>query len=345
MLIDLMPLALLLLTLWRAKPARPLKSAFYEDNLSLRAALPLRGLLALMVALHHLAQRTQSGHLTRLYTDAGYLPVALFFFLSGYGVMGKYLATADYRRGFLRRRLSALAKPLLPALIVYAILHAANNPYTSAWDYYNGVIGDANAWFLVNLVLFYLEFALAMRLTRRPALMIAFMAVCCAAYVAGCRAVGYGDWWYKSSHAFPLGMAWAVWGGKMTAFLRRRPRVYWGLLAACWLLCHLIHRNIWPLGWYLPLEALIPSALAASLFTAGVLLLTMKLRLGNPALDYLGRISYEIYILHGILLICLRPLTGTSEALYALLVLGGSVALASAWHFITRRAIEWRRKA
>ena len=342
--IDLLPIALLCLLFWFARPVRPL-TGFYDDGLSLRAALPLRGALALMVVFHHLAQRTQAGVLMRPYTDLGYMPVALFFFLSGYGVTGKYLASPDYRQGFLRRRLHALLGPLLPALAVYAALQAAVNPFSSAWDFYNGVIGDMNAWFLVNLILFYAEFALAMRLARRPAGMLAFMAVCWAGYVAGCVAVGYGDWWYKSSHAFLLGMAWAIWGKRWTARIRRRARLYWPLLAACWALCALIHQNIWPMGRYLPLKAFIPSAAAATLFVCGVVLLTMKLRLGNPLLDCLGRISYEIYILHGILLICLRRgrLSVENDAAYALLVLGGTIALASAWHWGRSRITDWRR--
>lgn len=327
--IDLLPLSLLLLLVWRARPVKPL-SAFDGEGLSLQAAMPLRGALALTVVLHHLAQRTEAGALMRPLTDMGYLPVAMFFFLSGCGVMKKHMASPDYRRRFLRRRLRALCWPLLPALAVYAALCAASRPFMSAWDFYNGVIGAANAWFLVNLIAFYAAFALAMRMCGgRPGLMTAVMAICCALYTAGCMALGYGDWWYKSSPAFVLGMAWAAWGGRWTPFIRRH---YWPLLAACWALCLLIHRNIWPLGWFLPFGAFIPSALAASLFALGVALLSMKIRFGNPALDYLGRVSYEIYVLHGILLIALRGdwIWIESDLLYALLVVSGTAALAGA---------------
>ena len=54
--IDLLPLSLLLLLLCRARPVKPL-SAFDGEGLSLQAAMPLRGALALTVVLHHLAQR------------------------------------------------------------------------------------------------------------------------------------------------------------------------------------------------------------------------------------------------------------------------------------------------
>lgn len=338
-LIDLLPIALLLLMLWRVRPAKPLLSGFHEDALSLQAALPLRGALAVMVVFHHLAQRTEAGWLMRLYTDAGYLPVAMFFFLSGYGLMKRHLSSPDYRRHFLRRRLGALLGPIALPMAVYIAMHIASQPFTSAWDFYNGVIGEANAWFIMNLIVFYLEFALAMRLCgKRPGGMVAIMAACCAGYIAGCMALQYGDWWYKSSPAFVIGMACAAWGGRWKPFVRR---FYWPLLIACWALCHVVHVNIWTVGWRLHTQALIPSALAATLFALGTALLMMKLRFGNPALNWLGRHSYDIYIIHGILLIALHGglVYLENDFLYALPLLIGTFALAEA-----RRALRSKWK-
>ena len=343
-LIDLLPVALPLLMLWRIQPARPPRAAFHEDSLSLAAALPLRAIMALMVILHHLAQRTSAGWLMRPYADIGYWPVAMFFFLSGYGTMKKRMASPDYRRRFLRRRLGAVLIPFLPVMAVYAGIHSVIQPPAPAWDWINGVIGEANAWFIVNLLLFYAAFAAIMRLKPRPAAMVAFMAAFCAGYTALCVSFGYGDWWYKSSPAFILGMAWAVWGGSWLPFVRRR---YWLLLLLSMTLCLVIHRNIWPLAWRLPLQAFIPSALSASLFVFSVLLLSMKLRVGNPALDYLGMISYDVYILHGLLLIVLRHecfLYVQDDCLYALLTLTGAVGLGGAYHWLRTRLTGSRRR-
>ena len=154
---------------------------------------------------------------------------------------------------------------------------------------------------------------------------------------AGKTALSFGP-------AFILGMAWAVWGGSWLPFVRRR---YGLLLLLSMTLCLVIHRNIWPLAWRLPLQAFIPSALSASLFVFSALLLSMKLRVGNPALDYLGMISYDVYILHGLLLIVLRHecfLYVQDDCLYALLTLTGAVGLGGAYHWLRTRLIGSRRR-
>ena len=343
-LIDLLPAALLLLVLWRIQPARPPCTAFHENTLSLAAALPIRGIMALMVILHHLAQRTSAGSLMRPYADIGYWPVATFFFLSGYGIMKKSMASPDYRRRFLRRRLGAVLIPSLPVMAVYVGIHTVIQPPAPAWDWINGVIGEANAWFIVNLLLFYIAFLAIMRLNLRPAAMVAFMTIFCTGYTALCVSLSCGDWWYKSSPAFILGMAWAVWGDSCLPFIRRR---YWFLLLLSVTLCWIIHCNIWPLAWHLPLQAFIPSAFSASLFVFSVLLLSMKLRVGNPVLNYLGMISYDVYILHGLLLIVLRHecfLYVRNDYLYALLALIGAVGLGGAYHWLrTHLTSPWKR--
>ena len=92
----------LLLALWGCRPVRPL-TALDRESLSLERCLPLRGLMALVVLIHHLAQNTDSGALLRVYLNVGALPVSVFFFLSGYGLMRGAMTRSAYGRGFILR--------------------------------------------------------------------------------------------------------------------------------------------------------------------------------------------------------------------------------------------------
>ena len=74
--------------------------------------------------------------------------------------------------------------------------------------------------------------------------------------------------------------------------------------------------------------------LRAVLFVLGVLLFSMMFQIGNPILSFLGEISLEIYLVQGLLMMGLRGnlIWIQSGALYVLLVVLGSVALAAAIH-------------
>ena len=337
--IDLLPITILALTLWRVRWVLKPSSASLSAGMSTDRTRPLRGVMALMVITHHIAQRTAAGILIRPYTDMGYLPVAAFFFLSGYGLLTRWRADPDYRRDFLKRRFTALIGSLLPVMGIYTALHLLCGPSESLPAACMAIINEANAWFLVELAVFYLAFALLMRLCERPWIVIGMTAVCCAVYTAACVALSLGDWWYKSSPAFVLGMVWALCGeGK-----RRVPaRFDWILTVLCWAFCVLIHCNIWTVGWFMPMKAYIPSALSACLFVLGTALMTGKVHIDNPALRCLGGISYEIYIVQGLFLSMLRGriVYITSDFVYSVLVITGTLLVSAGLHRLVGLALE-----
>lgn len=82
-----------------------------EKYLSKESTTNLRGLLAVGIVLHH-----ASGYYTELsfissFRYVGYLIVALFFFLSGYGLQYGFENKKRYMRSFLRNRLCVILIP------------------------------------------------------------------------------------------------------------------------------------------------------------------------------------------------------------------------------------------
>ena len=61
------------------------------------------------------------------------------------------------------------------------------------------------------------------------------------------------------------------------------------------------------------------------------------LRIGNPILRFLGTISLEIYLIHGILVTALQHFLPPEAQPYAfmLLLLGGTLALAWLFHLLS----------
>lgn len=68
----------------------------------------VKGIFAIMIVLFHLSQHINGGVLFKVIGDTGYLSVAVFFFISGYGMYTRILQTgggtarASFHTGFQR---------------------------------------------------------------------------------------------------------------------------------------------------------------------------------------------------------------------------------------------------
>lgn len=98
---------------------------FMGVQFSKQATVPLRGLLAIGIVLHHLSLRLVEAspdcHWIWLQFSFWGAPiVAVFFFLSGYGLMVSLITKGqEYLDGFLKKRLLKIVLPLVLCSIVF----------------------------------------------------------------------------------------------------------------------------------------------------------------------------------------------------------------------------------
>ncbi len=76
--IDILPLSLLILILYKMKPVKPLRALDSTEYLSVDTTKSYRGLFALVVIFHHLSRLTESGVIFHKFKLVGYLAVAYF---------------------------------------------------------------------------------------------------------------------------------------------------------------------------------------------------------------------------------------------------------------------------
>ena len=89
-------------------------------DFSLENTLPLRGVLALLIALHHVSQRIVSTPILSEFSKWGEYIVALFFFIMGYGLTISYEKKGtSYLDGFFKRRIIKLILPYIICIIGY----------------------------------------------------------------------------------------------------------------------------------------------------------------------------------------------------------------------------------
>lgn len=298
---------------------------------SLEQTKVLLGIMALGVALHHMAQKTCAPWHPSKYTvhgldpfvQMGYLFVGAFLFCSGLGLYRSVKTKPDYLRIFVRRR-------ILPVVIAYCLsewlctgvrlaMGEAMDGLTVLW-YLSGLhMANFNAWYAVAICFFYLAFWAAFRWCKREGAAIFLIFLFTLAYALLGALIDQqtdwwmqGEWWYNSILLFPLGLLFGKYEARVTEFLKKGWLV-WLLLAVAaavalfyqsqWLIDHAWgYYNDWNDPMKVPHRLMSAAAqwLSAFAFVAACFLMTMKVRLGNRALRWLGGVTLEFYLVHSI---------------------------------------------
>ena len=307
------------------------KGNWNEGYTSLGQTKILQGIMILGVALHHMAQKTCAPWHPARYTvhgldpfvPMGYMFVAVFLFCSGLGLYRSYRTKPDYLKGFCRRRILPIVIAFYLSEIIYTVIRLLMgekmNATTVLW-YLSGLhMANFNAWYVIVIPFFYLAFWAAFRFCKREGTAILWVFLFTLAYTVLGACLDHqndwwmrGEWWYNSVLLFPLGLLFEKYEEKVTRFLKKG---YWFWLilsfAAIFLLFQqsewlINHRwGYYGEGWD-SLKVLHRLGSAASQWAVGIayvafcFLMMMKVRLGNRILAWLGAMTLEFYLIHGI---------------------------------------------
>lgn len=309
-------------------------NAYIETPLEYKSTIALRGICALEIVIGHIGVASQSPWLF-INRKAGVLVVGLFFFLSGYGLMYSLEKKENYMNKFLQIR---MLKILLPALFVYLIYYVieiiANHmhdfttitiQYVLLWKFPQKI-----NWYVTELLFLYLVFYFFYKyLSKRVANVI--VTLICLGTVVVMWYIGMGNPWYGSTLCFPLGIIYAQNEKKFYLKLEKKYIVILGISIA--LIC---------IGIFL-FFALDESSLIANLvgrniasvsFCVAIIVILMKVRIGNRITDYIGTISYELFLVHE-LFVFQEPVE--YNLLYSLFAFIFSIASAILLHMINTK--------
>ncbi len=276
-----------------------LKGFEREDALSMRTTNSLRGVFIILVMLSHF-----KGYCTpytsapdviggRISTELGQLIVVMFLFYSGYGVCESIQKKGSgYVRSFPKNRLLKTLVHYDLAVLLFLIAGLLMGTRFSAqkiilsflaWDN----LGNSN-WYIFVMLALYLFTWLAFTVLGRRRYM--------AAALVTALTVGYmvwvskhqGYWWYDTPLCYALGLWFSLLKNRIVPFVTKN-NILWLVvvlvLAAGLRYAHWISRDI---GWRVA-EALC--------FALLVVFGSMKCTVHNRVLEWLGKHTFEIYIL------------------------------------------------
>lgn len=302
------------------------------DYLSSKSTKSLKGLLAVLIIFHHISQKITTGETFSNFTYMGWYIIALFFFLSGYGLFFQYSNNATYMKNFLRKRLTRIFIPFYVFIFIYVFYRAMLGEiinldfFLSFWKEHNNII--YNGWFINSIIVLYIIFYVSF-VKKNSKISVFILIALTLVYIFGKAYQNHGAWEYVSIMSFLLGMFWMK---KRDAIDKLVEKNYFICLFSISILMYILQhydvvmKKIGITNKYVYYG--IVGNICTMVFVVYFLLLINKLNFSNKYLDFLGDISFEIYMIHGLVMHYLGSFFISSrlnDVIYTIVVLLASI--------------------
>ncbi len=323
---------------------------FYEDNFSVSQTRALKGLFAIYIVFHHLCTYLADYYPSfYAYKYLGFLMVAGFFAISGYGLMYGVLNKENYLKGFVKKRLLSILIPYYFIDIFYVLAKIIKNEITV--KYIISAAFGLNLWYVFVITILYLTFYFSFKFFSKnkaiyfvTGFAILYFAVCYVLHkFVGINGIGF--WWYNCVICFPMGMWYCKCKRQIDEFLQKRYMLYWFVtIALIWLLYPYICRNF---NEGIPF-VLVAETACSAIFTLFIILFSYKFQIGNKVLNICGDLSLELYLSHALFVLSLRRnvsifgirLYVENNLLYFVLILAGTFVFSLVIHKLSKIIIK-----
>lgn len=188
---------------------------------------PIKAILALLIVADHLTFQIEMSWIQPM-RKWGAPIVAMFFLISGYGLVKSYLSKGEaYLKGFFHKR---IWKVILPALVAYGLyLLICFKPHNFGKELLalisNGTPLLPYSWFVEVLVLLYVGFWLSFRFAPEKLKLPLTVLWSCLLIVIPII-IGYDRCWWVCTLAFPTGMIYSKFENKIQSVLIRSKLTY-----------------------------------------------------------------------------------------------------------------------
>lgn len=295
------------------------KKGFYTDYIGKEQSNSIKGIFVLLVFLGHAIMEVKDcGFVIDRWVDKAafqffegmsQLVVALFFFYSGYGVMISLKTKGEaYLDSFPKKRLLTTLLNFDIAVCFYILLAWALGKKVNlltvllslvGWE----SVGNSN-WYVFVILLCYLSFYFAfkaVRSSRLEALGGSVVILLCGMLILRRFKLPF---WYNTMLVFPAGVCFALYSDCIESIVRRR---YWLCLmglVSMFLFLHFFGDTHPVYGMTYNIKSIV--------FALLIVVLTMKVRIGNSFSNWCGFSLFPIYIYQRMPMSFMRGIMGNS---------------------------------
>ena len=320
-------LAALLLAGVKKRPADDLN---FFDRVSCKE---IQGALAVFILFHQTVVALDANHINAkdmmFFYYYGILAVAFFFFCSGFGLMKRRLTDDNYIKGFMRRRIFTVLVPFFICNYIYLTDALVNNILFRKHFGFGEVICsffgiflvNNEMWFAVEIMILYVAFRLVFAKVKKPltgmlimtGIVLIMMTIGLFSGHAQTGVMSYwfkGEWWYNTILMFPLGMLYAYKEERINKIIKKAFASLLIASSVLFVVMDYIHRNLIDNSIYWTeyfdsqnpiLDKLIglgQETLFEIIFLTFLVTLMSRIRINNPVIKFLGKISLEVIMLN-----------------------------------------------
>lgn len=259
----------------------------------------IKGIFILMVFLSHswgyiYESNPEIDILDRIFISInskfGQLIVVMFLFYSGYGVMYNIIHKKDtYINSIPHKRMLVTLANFAIAVSIFILLNLMLSREVTisqallsliGWD----SVGNSN-WYIFCIVCCYAFTYIAFKLSRNLRTGLLILAALSLGYIYVISQFK-GSWWYDTVLCYWAGASFAVLFPKLTSVFENQ---YWYCLTGS-IVLFLVFYNL-PWDYYA-----LAFNISGIFFALTTVLITMRIQIGNTALDWLGRNLFPLYI-------------------------------------------------
>lgn len=280
----------------------------------------IKGIMCIIVVLVHIPQN-YSNTIQDAIGSFGYICVTLFFLFSAYGLMYSVENKKDYIKNFPKNRLLVLLIPFFISNILSVIVKIGQ---ISIKDAVLGAFGLSSVSFVTVLIAYYIVFYLINRFLKNKTLKWIALISLPIIYSALNYKIGW-DRWFVEELGLSYGVIiYLVFNKYIKKFSNHTilKAILLGVVSAILGILYLKFKNVNVCGDYL-LKIVLGISLILFVFN-----FTYIFKIKNKLLLKLGSISYEVYLLHGIVMYLIQKTAITQSWIYVYATITGTVILA-----------------
>ena len=283
-------------------------SSFHENYISKDSTNAIKGIFALIILFSHIrgylffSDSFEDQSYIFLLNQIGQLMVAPYLFYSGFGIMESIKQDKNYGQSFFRRRIVKTLIHFDIAVFLYVILQSFLGKYYSLSIYLSSIIGWESVgnsnWFVFDILVLYFIVYLSyfciywhtrMKEDNRDNVEMVFLAsiiLLCIILWFFLYSTKKHSWWIDTIMTFPLGILYSQHKTWVETVLKNKKHYYAMLcLSICLFLFWRYSIGIDRIG------------ICSCIFCLLMAIVSMKVKLDNKILQWLGTQAFAIYIL------------------------------------------------
>jgi len=276
-------------------------SGFDEAALLPKRTIMINGIFVIIVLFNHFFGYVHLTNETDLFIKKiitiriDQLMVATFLFYSGYGIYESIKYKSNYFDTFLKNRFLKVYIPFFIAIILFIIMNLILQikfPIKTVLLSFIGwkAIGNSN-WFMFYTFFMYVGIYISFKIFKNKhklALILIFLFSLIYIYMS--IKVGKKVYWYNTSLCFPFGMLFSCYKDKLLKILKNNNLFY--IIFIFLLFLFLIVYKLREEWLYFNFSSVI--------FVIIITLFSFKIKIGNKILYWIGKNTFNIYILQRI---------------------------------------------